>query len=306
MRSAEHELDEAGILEDNYVIHSATHAPIVTFYQNNRKNPYMKFYDRARYKFICGSNLMWKDMLKPRPVFNINLWNCMPYENSIFMGVGVGQARSRTNLYTKKLYGKILSRDYVHSTRDRAAADFLTSLGFRAIDTGCPTMWQFTPEFCADIPVEKADNVIFTLTDYGREREYDQILIDILKREYQKVYFWVQGAYDLEYLQSFRNTEGIEIVAPSLEAYSGVLSLPNIDYVGTRLHAGMFAMQHKKRAIILAIDNRVRDMKATYDLHVLERHAVEELPRMINSSFATDIKIKRENIESWLSQFTQK
>ena len=306
MRSAERELDKAGILENNYVIHSATHAPIVTFYQNTRKNVSMKFYDRAKYKFICGSNLMWKNMLKPRPVFNVNLWNCMPYENSIFMGVGVGQAKSRTNLYTKKLYAKILSRDYVHSARDQAAADFLTSLGYRAIDTGCPTMWCFSPEFCAQIPHEKAENVVFTLTDYGREKEYDQKLIDILRQNYNKVYFWIQGAFDLDYFETFRNTEGIITVSPDLDAYARVLSLPDIEYVGTRLHAGMFAMQHKKRAIFLAIDNRTRDMNAAYDLHVLERSAVEELPRMISSSFATDIRLKRENIDSWLSQFTQK
>ena len=303
MRSAERELANNGILAGNYVIHSATHAPIVTSYQNTALNPRMRFYDEAKYKFICGSNLMWKDMFKVRPVFNVNLWNCMPYANSIMMGIGVGQANSKTNLYTKKLYEKILSKDYIHSTRDQAAESFLTSLGYKAIDTGCPTIWQFTPEFCADIPHGKAENVIFTLTDYGKDLENDQQLINILKKEYRNVYFWVQGAFDFEYFNNFENTEGIIVVDPDIDEYSRVLNSMDIDYVGTRLHAGLFAMQHKKKAIILAIDNRVRDMSEVYDLHVLERDDLSKLPELINSSFATDVKIKQANIDLWLSQF---
>ena len=149
MRSAEYELRRAGLLDNSYVIHSATHAPVVTFYQNTVQNPRIRVYDNADLKLICGSNLLWKNLLKPRPVFNVNLWNCRPYKDSTLMGVGVGQADNKTNLYTKKLYSKILKKDALHSTRDDAAAEFLTSLGYKAIDTGCPTMWRFTPEFCS-------------------------------------------------------------------------------------------------------------------------------------------------------------
>ena len=303
MRSAENELNRAGLLEGNYVIHSSTHAPGVTFYQNTTLNPRMRVYDNADLKLICGSNLMWKNLLKPRPVFNVNLWNCKPYKDSILMGVGVGQSDNKTNLYTKMLYGKILKKDALHSTRDDAAKEFLTGLGYKAIDTGCPTMWRFTPEFCSEIPHEKAENVIFTLTDYGRDKQYDQMLIDALKRHYKDVYFWVQGVFDLEYFRTFENTDGINIVPPSVDAYSEVLKRPDIEYVGTRLHAGMFAMQHKKRTIILAIDNRVRDMQKAYDLHVLERKEIEKLGDMIETSLPTDIRLKQENIDLWLSQF---
>lgn len=305
MRSAERELKKQGILAGRYVIHSATHAPIVTFYQNTVRNPRMRFYDEAKYKFICGSNLMWKDMLKPRPVFNVNLWNCRAYANSVLMGVGVGQAQSKTNLYTKKLYEKILSKEYIHSTRDQAAADFLTDLGYKAINTGCPTMWCLTSDFCSEIPEGKAENVVFTLTDYGREKEYDQKLIDILKNEYKKVYFWIQGAFDMEYFNSFENTEDIIIISPDIDEYSAILDMPDIEYVGTRLHAGLFAMQHKKRTIILAIDNRARDMKDAYDLHVLERKDIDQLPEKINSSFKTDVRLRQQNIDLWLSQFKE-
>lgn len=303
MKSAERELDKRGLLDNRYVIRSATHAPIVTWYQNSRRNPRMRVYDEAKYKFICGSNLMWKNMMKPRPTFNVDLTNCRPYRNSIFMGIGIGQANSKVNWYTKELYHKILSKEFVHSTRDARAAEFLKGLGYQTIDTGCPTMWQFTPEFCQGIPRKKAQDVIFTLTDYVRDKQYDQQLIDILTREYRNVYFWIQGIFDKEYFDSFDHTENIHIIAPTLEAYSKVLQQDDIEYVGTRLHAAMFAMQHQKRAIILAIDNRVRDMSETYELHTLERNDISQLPQMINASFLTDIKLKQGNIDKWLAQF---
>ena len=78
-------------------------------YQNTSLNPRMKVYDNATYKFICGSNLLWKNMFIPRPTFNVNLWNCRVYRNSILVGVGTNSSKKRVNLYTKRLYSKILS-----------------------------------------------------------------------------------------------------------------------------------------------------------------------------------------------------
>ena len=305
MRSAEYELKKIGILKGNYVIHSATHAPVVTFYQNTNRNPRMRFYNEAKYKIICGSNLLWKDMLKPRTALNVNLWNCLPYKDSILMGVGTGLSQGKTNAYTKRLYSKILSKEFIHSARDQRTAEFLVNLGYKAIDTGCPTMWRFTKEFCREIPNNKAENVVFTLTDYGREKEFDQKLIDILKREYKKVYFWVQGAFDFEYFSSFENTKDIVIVPPDVNEYDSLLKEDDLDYVGTRLHAGMFAMQHKKRTIILAIDNRVRDLNKAYHLNTIERKDVSNLPDLIHSTLDTDVQLKTENIEKWISQFQQ-
>lgn len=303
MRSAEAALSD--ILADNYVIKCATHAPAVTFYQNTRLNPRMKVYQNARYKFICGSNLMWKNMFKPRPVFNVNWFNCMPYEGSILLGVGVGQAKDKLNGYTKRLYSKILSDQWIHSVRDARAEQFVKDLGFQALNTGCPTMWKFTPEFCAGMPTRKSDAVIFTLTDYGRAHEADQKLIDILLANYKEVYFWIQGVYDKEYLETFQHTEQIRIVPPTIERFDEILGRDDIEYVGTRLHAGMFAMQHQKRTVILAIDNRVRDMKLTYDLNVLERGQIDQLNRYINSEIKTNLKINFKNIRKWFSQFEE-
>lgn len=301
MQSAERELKK--IWENCYVIHCGTHTPAVTFYQNTRLNPRIKLYDEATYKFICGSNLLWKNLMIPRPTFNVNPWNSKIYYNSILVGVGTNSSKKKPNLYTKWLYKHILSKKYMHSVRDEETKRFVESLGFKAINTGCPTMWKFNDDFCKEIPTKKADKVIFTLTDYNKDKEKDQKLINILKKNYKEVYFWLQGIYDEEYFNEFDNIEEIKLIPPSLEAYEEVLNKNSIDFVGTRLHAGMYAMQHKKRTIILAIDNRVRDMKETYNLNTIERDDIDKLDDYLNSIINTRISINQKNIDEWFSQF---
>lgn len=301
MNSTEHELSD--IIGDNYVIRCGTHSPAVTFYQNTSHNPRMRVYDDAKYKFICGSNLLWKNMFIPRPTFNINLWNCRPYKGSVLVGVGTNSVKKKPDLYTRELYKKVLSKKYIHSVRDEETKRLLNDMGYEAINTGCPTMWGFTKEFCKSVPTQKADKVIFTLTDYSQDLINDQKMIDVLQREYLEVYFWVQGVFDLEYFAKMKNTEKIKVVAPTLAAYNKVLQENDIDYVGTRLHAGMFALQHQKRTFILALDNRVRSMKETYNLNSIERDDVDKLEEAINKPFDTDICISEERIRDWKSQF---
>ncbi len=303
MQSAECALRKSGIITDEYLVKCGTHTPVIASYQNNRRNPHMKVYEDTKYKFICGSNLLWKNMLKPLPSLNVNLFNCDPYKNSILLGVGLGQVKDRTNVYTKKLYSKILSKEFIHSARDEKTERFLTELGYMALDTGCPTMWGFTPDFCKDIPKEKAKDVVFTLTDYSRNEMYDQKLINILTKMYDNVYFWIQGISDLEYFKCFDNIDSIKVIPPSLEAYSHILLNNEIDYVGTRLHAGMYALQHKKRTIMIIVDNRLRDMSESYKLNAVERTEIESLPSVINAHLASEIEIKVSNIRKWISQF---
>ncbi len=301
MDSAEKQL--ADITRGRFTLKCATHAPAVTFYQNTRRNPRMRFYDEAKYKFICGSNLLWRRLSIPRPTFNINPFNCMPYEGSILLGVGSDSGKKEMDGYTRRLYRKVLSSEYAHSTRDDKTKAIVESLGLKAINTGCPTMWGFTEEFCADVPADKAEDVVFTLTDYSRDADRDREMIRILKRNYRNVSMWLQGAFDEEYLDELGEREGIRLVGPSLGEFSEALSGDSVDYVGTRLHAGMYALQHKRRSIILIVDNRVRSMKASYGINCLEREDVASLDALINSKVPTRMNINEEAINSWLSQF---
>jgi polysaccharide pyruvyl transferase WcaK-like protein len=179
----------------------------------------------------------------------------------------------------------------------------LLNLGFRAVNTGCPTLWILTEDHCKKIPCKKADTVIFTLTDYCRNEEQDKALISILRKNYKKLYFWIQGRKDLEYLLQLSDATDIELISPNLKAYHRILSQGNTDYVGTRLHAGIFAMRNFVRSIILIVDNRARDMKKDSNLIAIERDDIEKLDSLINSTIKTNIYLNKDSIDEFKSQF---
>lgn len=299
--SVEREMSE--IFNNNFLVKYATHTPVTHFYQNNKRNPIYKYCIEANYKFLAGTNIIQYHMLRPWANLNVNIFNYEPYKNLILVGAGINPNRKNMDIYTKLLYKKMLNKEIIHSVRDEKTKQVLEKLGLKAINTGCATLWMLTEEFCKTIPQSKSNNVIFTLTDYCQDKEKDQFLIDVLNKNYEKVYFWVQGSEDLEYFNTFKNTQNIIVVGPSLNEYKKVLKNNDIDYVGTRLHAGIFAMQNRKRSIILIVDNRARDMKKTYNIVAIERNNIKQLEEMINSKIDTNINVNEKLILKWKKQF---
>ncbi len=294
-----------GIFNENYIMRIATHTPMYSTFQSFLYRKKLSVIKNADLKFLCGSNALYTNMLRPLPTWNINLTNCGLVCNTICLGAGIGINSKKVNGYTKKLYSKVLSKDYIHSTRDERTRDFLVELGYKAVNTGCPSLWGLSPEHCAQIPLKKSNSVIFTLTYYSPDKDNDRALLNILRSNYNKLYFWPQCFKDLEYMKSLGNNEEIEIVPPNLDAYDAILDT-DIDYIGNRLHGGIFAMQH--RTIILAIDYRAREMHQNYSFKCVERKRIkEELPASINSEWNTEINgLKFELIRKWKRQFELK
>ncbi len=296
----------APILDGNFVYNMPTHLPAFSTFSVFRNSSVVQNYSNCDWKFAGGSNLLVKDLRTHYPQWNIHPFNSKPLRGTILVGVGAG-AGEYTNRYTAKLYHQILNHEYYHSVRDERSKEYVESLGLKAINTGCVTMWMLTPEFCRTIPKEKASRVVFTLTGKGQGTpadERDQVLIDILKANYDKVYFWVQGDLDLQYLQRFRHIEDIDIIPPSKEAYAALLQEDDLDYVGTRLHGGIYAMRHKKRAIIIAIDERAKEIHKSNHLNYIEKDEVcDRLDSMICSEFATEITMPFNEIQRWKGQF---
>ncbi len=291
------------IINNRFTYRIPTHLPVFHWYAVLKNSTAVQNYANCALKFVCGSNLLMKNMLTHYPQWNINYFNCAPLKGSILVGVGAS-AGAKTNAYTRRLYNKFLNKEYYHSVRDQRSKDFMDELGLKAINTGCATMWMLTPEHCAKIPTKKSSRVVFTLTGTSTPLPSDQALIDILKRNYDEVYFWEQGDLDFKYIHKFRNIEGIKFLPPTKEAYHTILNEDDLDYVGTRLHAGVYAMRHFKRSIIIVIDERAREINNSNNLVCLERDAVaSELESLINSEFATDIKMPFEAIAQWKAQF---
>lgn len=290
------------ILDKNFEYTLPTHVPPFHWYQVARNSLRLQTYANCRLKFVGGSNILVKDLLTHYPQWNINAFNYKPLKGCVLVGVGAG-AGDKSNVYTKYIYKRMLSSDYYHSVRDERSKTYVESLGLKAINTGCVTMWKLSPEFCKTIPGEKVNRVIFTLTAKKVKDESDQLLIDTITKNYQEVYFWPQGMFDDEYLHRFSSIYNVKILSPSKMAYDEFLKTHDVDYVGTRLHGGIYAMRHRKRSIIIAIDERARGIYKVNNLNCIEKQDIYQLEGLIKSTFETRIKMDYEKIDSWKSQF---
>lgn len=292
------------VLNENFVYDMPTHLPAFSSFSVWRNSLAVQNYSNCDWKFAGGSNLLVKDLKTHYPQWNIHPFNSKPLQGTILVGVGAG-AGDYTNKYTTKLYRKVLNHEYYHSVRDERSKEYVESLGLKAINTGCVTMWKLTPTFCREIPTSKADNVVFTLTGRNEPDPLDQKLINILLENYAHVSFWIQGDKDAAYLHMFENIEDIEIIPPSKDAYDKVLSRENIEYIGTRLHGGIYALRHKKRAIIISIDERASSISKDTGLLTIEKTNIDGIRSLINSEFETKLNLPFDEIERWKRQFME-
>ncbi|MCI7264986.1 MAG: polysaccharide pyruvyl transferase family protein [Eubacterium coprostanoligenes] len=295
----------ASILKNSFVYEMPTHTVAFNAFSVWRNSLAVQNYASCDYKFAGGSNLLVKELLTHYPQWNINKWNSKPLAGTILVGVGAG-AGDNVDSYTTKVYRQVLNHDYFHSVRDERSKEYVEKvLGLKAINTGCVTMWMLTPEFCKTIPTKKADTALITLTARTELNPNEQKMIDIVIKNYSKVYCWIQGDRDLDYFNQFSNTENIELISPTKEAYEHILDTVDLDYIGTRLHGGVYAMRHKKRAIIIAIDERAKEINACNNLNCLMIDEVDKLDKMINSEFETKVIMPFDEINRWKAQFEE-
>ncbi|MFD2134643.1 polysaccharide pyruvyl transferase family protein [Novosphingobium resinovorum] len=257
---------------------------------------------KASYVFVGGSNL-----LKSKMEWNIQ-WKLSPLDllnrrNAILLGCGWRHDEGRPTPYTRMLYNRILSPTALHSLRDSSAQAQLQKAGFsKSLNTACVTMWNLTPEHCAAIPAQKADNVVVTLTAYHPDVESDKKLLEVAFKNYKNVSLFVQQPEDFLYARSLTDNDFYRVVA-SLDAYDELLSQPT-DYIGTRLHGGMRAIQRQRRALIIVVDNRARDIGRDTGLPIASKQDLaQQLDGWINTPQPTRIALPDAAIAEWRSQF---
>lgn len=85
------------------------------------------------------------------------------------------------------------------------------------------------------------------------------------------------------------------VILSTLKAYDDTLKENDINVGGTRLHAGIRALNYKCRFIIVSIDNRAKEIHRSTNLFIGEKSRNNDLGG-INSLLVTDIKLLTENI----------
>lgn len=255
--------------------------------------------------FMGGTNALSAEMNYYKQI-GLNDKNAKELKNKlVLMGVGWWQYQNNINEYTKNILREVLSCEYYHSCRDSYTVLKLNEIGIKnVINTGCPTIWEFSKEHCAQIPEVKAKDVLIGFTDYNQKRIRDSKILEIVKHNYEKLYCWIQSPKDLEYVSNL--CPFVNFISPNIEALEQFLNYHiELDYVGTRLHAGIKCLQNFKRSIIIGIDNRAISMGKDFNLPILNENELDKLDEKINSKWKTEINIPELEINLWVQQFLQ-
>lgn len=297
-----------GITSDAFIVSMPTHSPLFHKYEFSirKKDGFARSLELFDLKFVCGTNLLSKNMMKRKNIWNMHLLDARFINDFILVGVGTDSLDSIQNNYTLKIYQRLLSHKYKHSVRDERTKIMLEDMGFEAINTGCATLWPLNKQHCDCIPNNKSNCVVFTVTDYCRDDEKDKELVNTLLNSYDNVYFWPQGIFDDSYLNELWpdvKSNKISYISPTLRDYDKFLRDNECDYVGTRLHAGIKAMQLGRRAVIISVDNRAKDMSETFGLPILERDNLSDLEDVIYGRIKIQINVRQDKIDEFLNQF---
>lgn len=262
----------------------------------------IQYLKQSDFVFFGGTNSLSSEMEHYKQ-WGLDLENSQHINDVILMGLGWWQYQDGISDYTQTILHRVLNKNYFHSVRDSYTAEKLKSIGItNVLNTGCPTLWDIDQNICQAIPQEKAENVLLTFTNYYQNIKSDTELYNTVKKNYKTIYLWIQGPEDYQYAKDISSE--IKFIDPNLNALDDLLSSSiDLDYVGTRLHAGIRALKHKRRSIIIGVDNRSVEMGKDFELKVIKRAEQHLLDKAINSNFKTELKLPYEAINTWKQQF---
>jgi polysaccharide pyruvyl transferase WcaK-like protein len=257
---------------------------------------------RAAISIVGGTNILKSHMLV-RGNWRIGPLDYLAWRNVVLLGVGWQQYGGPADFATRLFFRSVLSPTFLHSVRDLHTYEHLREVIPNVIYTACPTMWMLDRQRCRKIPVRKARNAVFAVTYYRPAPQHDRAVFNLLRHHYETVYFWPQQIQDVAYLRDIGVT-GFVPIAPDIKAYDRLLDEEDVDFVGARLHGGIRALQHRRRALIIPVDNRAAEISVSTDLPVASRTDPEAIERWILDPRPTAIILPTAAIQEWKSQFT--
>lgn len=261
-----------------------------------------RYNNNSLYTFVGGTNILNGDIRHYRQ-WDLNFHNALMLKNCVLMGCGWFQyEQEKPTKYTQWILSRILSKDIFHSVRDEYTKLKLDSIGIKSINTGCPTLWNLDPNLSKINGKHKSESCIIAFTDYNQDKDRDLKLFEIVKSNYSNIYLFVQGTGDLQYIRTLGLEKEVKPIKPRLKDYDAFLNA-GFDFIGTRLHAGIRALQKGQRSIIIGIDNRALEMSKDFWLPVVKANQLYELDEMINNEYNIHLNLPLEDIARWKSQF---
>lgn len=251
---------------------------------------------------IGGTNLLASDMWASRQ-WKITLLDAIYLTNAFLLGVGWRNYGSAPTPYSKLLLRTALEKTGVHSVRDSYTLRKLHQAGIKnAANTACPTLWLVDCDKLSLAVKNKKNAVVTTITAYRKNKQRDSQLLNSLRAIYAERYFWPQGLYDYEYAREELGLEGFRVLPPTLKAFDEIL-VGGCDYMGTRLHAGIRALQKGQYARVVALDNRATEMERDFGVPLLTNTDVDSVAKDAVYSRFLNISLPWSRIEQWKQQF---
>ena len=264
---------------------------------------------------VCGTNLL-SGNLESYNQWKVQYTDLLILRNIVLMGVGWWQYQKVITQYSALFYRTVLSDSLIHSVRDSYTRDMLKIAcpGKTIVNTSCPTMWNLKGSDLQSINENasryKARACVTTLTDYKPSPDCDSQMIKSLLEIYDQVFLWPQGLGDLNYLNSLslQSLDKLRILSPTLNSYDSLLATTGrIDFFGTRLHAGIRALQYGHPATIVAVDNRAVEISKDTGLPICDRSM--EIRNSILAhieSYSCAINLPSSDIQAWLENIKNK
>lgn len=251
---------------------------------------------------VGGTNLLSSHMRHYKQ-WEINVFQAWRIRRAVLLGVGWWQYQDNPDLYTRLVLRTALSKTALHSVRDDYTRQKLEAIGFtNVINTGCPTMWPFADFDFSKVPACRAENALVMLTDYTKSPELDRHLLSTVAGYYKKVYFWPQGQGDLDYVRSL----SVPVIAleHSMESLNDFLqSGVAFDYIGTRLHGGIYCTLAGKRSLVLRIDNRATEISRETGFPTVARDDFDFIQKWVLNPVPVHVHVNSVAIQQWCGQF---
>jgi hypothetical protein len=256
----------------------------------------------SRIRVVGGSNLLCSDV-DAYNQWKIGKWSSFFVRGAVLMGVGWWQYQKDPADSSQRFYKHTLCGKQLHSVRDSYTLNRLNQCGrFNAVNTGCPTMWRLPADVGNRSGSRRARTVLTTITDYSPSPVEDKAMLQALADTYSRVYLWPQGATDEEYLKTLG--VNISVLRHSLEDLERFTDEnPDMDYVGTRLHCGIYCLEKNIRSLVVQIDNRAAEISKDTGLPICRRGDTACLKAWLTGLKDAVICLPAPEIHRWKSQF---
>lgn len=196
----------------------------------------------------------------------------------ILFGVGWWQYQDPPDVLARAMLRSALLPGVEHGARDSYTVGQLQHSGIEAVNISCPTLWDAPPS--GTTRNQFRGPVVATLTDYMRDPERDEHLLKALRARTDELHVWPQGSEDVDYVTELGFAG--QLVDSDLSTFDDLLANPGMEYVGTRLHAGIRALAAGVPAVVVAIDNRAAEIARDVQLWSIARTDLNGLDRYLD------------------------